>query len=130
MSGGSKTHKRDATILHSLNHGCHNSSSDDGSANTNAAPSWSKQYLEVELENEDPLNAKSLKIFGKHVLHLYLFDLIQHRIPVILFHMHIGWKVDDRIIKLLQKMLPSLSKLQKIEWVMTRESTPVLMIAV
>ncbi|XP_029701459.1 leucine-rich repeat-containing protein 71 isoform X1 [Takifugu rubripes] len=62
----------------------------DGSTNTNAAPSWSKRCLQVELDNEDPLTAKSLKIFG--------------------------WKVDDHIIKILQKMLPSLSKLQKMEF--------------
>ncbi|XP_056876436.1 leucine-rich repeat-containing protein 71 isoform X2 [Takifugu flavidus] len=69
----------------------------DGSTNTNAAPSWSKRCLQVELDNEDPLTAKSLKIFG--------------------------WKVDDHIIKILQKMLPSLSKLQKIDF-LTVEGNP------
>lgn len=55
----------------------HTLSSDDNSANIDAAPSWSKRCLLVELENEDPLRAKSLRIFGKikRKLSTALFDL-------------------------------------------------------
>lgn len=101
-------------MLRSPTHSCHNLSSADGSTSTNAAPSWSKRCLQVELDSEDPLTAKSLKIFGNdHCydhLHHYSVDPVSQP-----FEMHSGWKVDDHIIKILQKMLPSLSKLQKIE---------------
>ncbi|CAJ1083302.1 leucine-rich repeat-containing protein 71 [Xyrichtys novacula] len=49
---------------------------------------WSKPRLQVELENEDPLSAKSLKISG--------------------------WRVDEPMSRVLQRMLPSLSKLQSL----------------
>ncbi|XP_049459149.1 leucine-rich repeat-containing protein 71 [Epinephelus fuscoguttatus] len=62
-----------------------------GQSQTNAAPSWwSKRCLQVELENEDPLSAKHLKIFG--------------------------WKVDEQIARVLHKMLPSLNKLQHLQF--------------
>ncbi|CAJ1083303.1 leucine-rich repeat-containing protein 71 [Xyrichtys novacula] len=51
---------------------------------------WSKPRLQVELENEDPLSAKSLKISG--------------------------WRVDEPMSRVLQRMLPSLSKLQSLQF--------------
>uniref|UniRef100_UPI0037E98FDC leucine-rich repeat-containing protein 71 n=1 Tax=Semicossyphus pulcher TaxID=241346 RepID=UPI0037E98FDC len=54
----------------------------------NAEPLWSKPCLQVELENVDPLSAKSLKVSG--------------------------WKMDEQIARVLQKMLPSLTKLQSL----------------
>ncbi|KAK5854914.1 hypothetical protein PBY51_005064 [Eleginops maclovinus] len=57
---------------------------------TNGAPCWSKPCLQVELDDEDPLSAKYLKISG--------------------------WKVDERIARVLHKMLPSLSKLLSLQF--------------
>ncbi|XP_060949366.1 leucine-rich repeat-containing protein 71 [Limanda limanda] len=51
---------------------------------------WSRPRLQVELENDDPLCAKSLKVSG--------------------------WKVDEQIATVLQKMLPSLSHLQSLQF--------------
>lgn len=52
----------------------------DGSPNTNAAASWSERCIQVELENEDPLTARSLKIFGEdhgcHRPRLYLGGVV------------------------------------------------------
>ncbi|XP_070703175.1 leucine-rich repeat-containing protein 71 [Pempheris klunzingeri] len=62
----------------------------DSQSQMNAASSWSKPCLKVELENEDPLSAKDLKVSG--------------------------WTVDEQIIRVLQKMLLSLSKLQSIHF--------------
>ncbi|XP_029299213.1 LOW QUALITY PROTEIN: leucine-rich repeat-containing protein 71 [Cottoperca gobio] len=61
---------------------------EDSPSHINAAPSWPKPCLQVELENEDPLSAKNLKLSG--------------------------WKVDERIARVLQKMLLSLSQLQSL----------------
>ncbi|KAM6903843.1 leucine-rich repeat-containing protein 71 [Lycodopsis pacificus] len=55
-----------------------------------AAPNWSKACLKVELENEDPLSAMKLRVFG--------------------------WKVDEQIARVLLKMFPSLDKLQRLEF--------------
>jgi len=40
--------------------------SEDSESKSNAAPPWSTPCLQVELENEDPLSAKKLKISGKN----------------------------------------------------------------
>ncbi|KAG7225499.1 hypothetical protein INR49_027494 [Caranx melampygus] len=56
----------------------------------NAASFWSKPRLQVELENKDPLSTRSMKV------------------P--------GWKVDEQIGRVLQKMLPSLSQLQTLQF--------------
>ncbi|XP_067354027.1 leucine-rich repeat-containing protein 71 isoform X1 [Channa argus] len=50
----------------------------------------SKTCLKVDLENENPLSATSMKISG--------------------------WKVDEKIARVLQKMLPSLSQLQILQF--------------
>ncbi|XP_075962278.1 leucine-rich repeat-containing protein 71 isoform X2 [Anarhichas minor] len=55
-----------------------------------AAPKWSKACLQVEMENEDPLSAKKLTVFG--------------------------WKVDEQIARVLLKMFPSLDKLQSLQF--------------
>ncbi|XP_068566719.1 leucine-rich repeat-containing protein 71 isoform X1 [Cebidichthys violaceus] len=55
-----------------------------------AAPIWSKACLQVELENEEPLSAKKLTVFG--------------------------WKVDEQIARVLLKMFPSLDKLQSLQF--------------
>ncbi|XP_019958080.2 leucine-rich repeat-containing protein 71 isoform X2 [Paralichthys olivaceus] len=51
---------------------------------------WSEPCLQVELENDDPLSAKSVRVSG--------------------------WKVDEQISTVLQKMLPSLSRLQSLQF--------------
>ncbi|XP_034401224.1 leucine-rich repeat-containing protein 71 isoform X2 [Cyclopterus lumpus] len=61
----------------------------ENSRKLNAAAFWSTPCLQVELENEDPLSAKKLKI--------------------------LGWKVDEQIARVIQKMCPSLSKLQSLQ---------------
>ncbi|XP_034066346.1 leucine-rich repeat-containing protein 71 isoform X2 [Gymnodraco acuticeps] len=63
---------------------------EDSQLESNAEPCWSKPCLQVELEEEDPLRAKYLKVSG--------------------------WKVDERIARVLQKMLLSLSKLQSLHF--------------
>ncbi|XP_051247104.1 leucine-rich repeat-containing protein 71 isoform X2 [Dicentrarchus labrax] len=63
---------------------------EDSQSQINAAPFWSKPCLQVELENEDPLSANRLKVCG--------------------------WKVDEQIARVLQKMLLSLSKLQSLQF--------------
>ncbi|XP_041811882.1 leucine-rich repeat-containing protein 71 [Chelmon rostratus] len=63
---------------------------EDGRSQINAAPFWSKPCLQVELEIEDPISVKNLKISG--------------------------WRVDEQIARVLQKMLVSLSKLQSIQF--------------
>ncbi|KAK1879955.1 Leucine-rich repeat-containing protein 71 [Dissostichus eleginoides] len=63
---------------------------EDSQLESNAEPCWSKPCLQVELEEEDPLSAKYLKVSG--------------------------WKVDERIARVLQKMLLSLSKLQSLHF--------------
>ncbi|XP_018540527.2 leucine-rich repeat-containing protein 71, partial [Lates calcarifer] len=63
---------------------------EDSQSQTDAASSWSKPCLQVELENEDPLGAKSIKVSG--------------------------WKVSEQIARVLQKMLPSLSQLQRLQF--------------
>ncbi|XP_041665912.1 leucine-rich repeat-containing protein 71 [Cheilinus undulatus] len=55
-----------------------------------AASPWFKPRLHVELDNEDNLSAKNLKIYG--------------------------WKVDEQIARVLEKMLPSLSRLQNLQF--------------
>lgn len=40
--------------------------SGDSQSQINAAPSWPKPCLQVELENEDPLSTKSMKVSGKN----------------------------------------------------------------
>uniref|UniRef100_A0A668A8H2 Leucine rich repeat containing 71 n=1 Tax=Myripristis murdjan TaxID=586833 RepID=A0A668A8H2_9TELE len=55
----------------------------------NAMTLWRKPCLCAELESEDPCSVKSIKIFG--------------------------WKVDELIAQVLNKMLPSLSKLQSLQ---------------
>ncbi|TNN43588.1 Leucine-rich repeat-containing protein 71 [Liparis tanakae] len=62
---------------------------DSSESKSNAATPWSTPCLQVELENEDPLSAKKLKISG--------------------------WKVDEQIARVIQKMFPSLSKLQSLQ---------------
>ncbi|XP_029370669.1 leucine-rich repeat-containing protein 71 [Echeneis naucrates] len=52
--------------------------------------SWSKPCLQVELENEDSLSAKCLKVSG--------------------------WKVNEQIARVLQKMLPSLRQVQSLQF--------------
>ncbi|XP_068431940.1 leucine-rich repeat-containing protein 71 [Clinocottus analis] len=64
--------------------------SEDCQSQLNAAPLWSKPRLQVEVENEDPLSANKLKV--------------------------LGWKVDEKIARVLQKMFPSLSKLQSLHF--------------
>ncbi|XP_034567131.1 leucine-rich repeat-containing protein 71 isoform X2 [Notolabrus celidotus] len=64
-----------------------------GSSNTETALSQSqiwKPRLQVELKTEDPFSAKDLKVSG--------------------------WKVNDQIALVLQKMLPFLSKLQSLQF--------------
>ncbi|XP_023265685.1 leucine-rich repeat-containing protein 71 isoform X1 [Seriola lalandi dorsalis] len=56
----------------------------------NAVSFWSKSCLQVELENEDPLSAKSMTVSG--------------------------WKVDEPTTRVLQKILPSLSQLQNLQF--------------
>ncbi|XP_054462539.1 leucine-rich repeat-containing protein 71 [Anoplopoma fimbria] len=63
---------------------------EDSQSQINAAPFWSKPCLKVELENEDPLSAKKLNVSG--------------------------WKVDEQIARVLQKMLLSLGKLQSLQF--------------
>ncbi|XP_070841286.1 leucine-rich repeat-containing protein 71 [Chaetodon trifascialis] len=63
---------------------------EDGKSQMSATPLWSKPCLQVELENEDPVSAKNLKISG--------------------------WRVDEQIARVLQKMLVSLSKLQSTQF--------------
>ncbi|XP_075867737.1 leucine-rich repeat-containing protein 71 isoform X2 [Nelusetta ayraudi] len=55
-----------------------------------AANLWLVPFLEVEQETEDPLSTKNLKVSG--------------------------WKVDKKSIRVLQKVLPSLSKLQGLKF--------------
>uniref|UniRef100_A0A3Q3GWR7 Leucine rich repeat containing 71 n=1 Tax=Labrus bergylta TaxID=56723 RepID=A0A3Q3GWR7_9LABR len=55
-----------------------------------AAPRWSKPRLQIEKENADPHSTKNLKISG--------------------------WKVDEQIARVLQKILPSLSRLQRLHF--------------
>ncbi|XP_074469194.1 leucine-rich repeat-containing protein 71 isoform X1 [Sebastes fasciatus] len=64
--------------------------SEDSRLHRNATPIWSNPCLKVELENEDPLSAKNLRVFG--------------------------WKVNEQISRVLQKMLLSLSKLQSLQF--------------
>ncbi|XP_035038948.2 leucine-rich repeat-containing protein 71 isoform X2 [Hippoglossus stenolepis] len=61
---------------------------------------WSKPRLQVELENDDPLCAKSVKVSG--------------------------WKVDEQIARVLQKMLPSLSHLQSLQFWQAGLTDPVV----
>ncbi|XP_062265633.1 leucine-rich repeat-containing protein 71 [Platichthys flesus] len=61
---------------------------------------WSKPRLQVELENDDPLCAKCLKVSG--------------------------WKVDEQIARVLQKMLPSLSHLQSLQYWQAGLTDPVV----
>ncbi|XP_062291396.1 leucine-rich repeat-containing protein 71 [Scomber scombrus] len=61
---------------------------EESQSQINAEPSWPKPCLQVELENEDSLSTKSMKVSG--------------------------WKVDGQIARVLNKMLPSLSKLQSL----------------
>ncbi|XP_071329790.1 leucine-rich repeat-containing protein 71 isoform X2 [Trachinotus anak] len=56
----------------------------------NATSFWCKPCLQVEVENEDPLSVKSMKVSG--------------------------WKVDEQLARVLQKMLPSLSQLQSLQF--------------
>uniref|UniRef100_A0A672YVE0 Uncharacterized protein n=1 Tax=Sphaeramia orbicularis TaxID=375764 RepID=A0A672YVE0_9TELE len=56
----------------------------------NTSPHWSKPCLQVELESDDPLSAKSLNISG--------------------------WKIDEQIFRVLEKMLPSMSRLQSLHF--------------
>ncbi|KAM7373351.1 hypothetical protein PAMP_008210 [Pampus punctatissimus] len=56
----------------------------------NTAPFWSKPCLQVQLENEDPLSTTSMKVSG--------------------------WEADEQIVRVLNKMLPSLSKLQSLQF--------------
>ncbi|XP_024921072.1 leucine-rich repeat-containing protein 71-like isoform X2 [Cynoglossus semilaevis] len=51
---------------------------------------WWKQRLRVELESDDPLSAKSIRISG--------------------------WKIDEQMTKVLQKILPSLINLQSLHF--------------
>ncbi|KAM6974354.1 leucine-rich repeat-containing protein 71 [Tautogolabrus adspersus] len=52
------------------------------------AACWSKPGLQIETENADPHSTKDLKIYG--------------------------WKVDEQVARVLQKILPSLSRLQSL----------------
>ncbi|KAM8766492.1 leucine-rich repeat-containing protein 71 isoform 4-T4 [Acanthopagrus schlegelii] len=70
---------------------------EESESQIDAVSSWSKPCLQVELENEDPISAKSLKVSG--------------------------WKVDESTARVLQKMLPSLNKLQSLQTV-TVEGNP------
>ncbi|XP_070778262.1 leucine-rich repeat-containing protein 71 [Enoplosus armatus] len=63
---------------------------EDSQSQVNTAPFWSKPCLQVDLETDDPLSAKNLKVSG--------------------------WKVDEQIARVLQKMLLSLSKLQSLQF--------------
>ncbi|XP_036948556.1 leucine-rich repeat-containing protein 71 isoform X2 [Acanthopagrus latus] len=64
--------------------------SEESESQIDAVSSWLKPCLQVELENEDPISAKSLKVSG--------------------------WKVDELTARVLQKMLPSLNKLQSLHF--------------
>ncbi|XP_060916288.1 leucine-rich repeat-containing protein 71 [Labrus mixtus] len=55
-----------------------------------AAPCWSKPRLQIETENADSHSTKNLKISG--------------------------WKVDEQIARVLQKILPSFSRLQSLHF--------------
>ncbi|XP_019119759.1 leucine-rich repeat-containing protein 71 isoform X2 [Larimichthys crocea] len=63
---------------------------DDNKSLIDDSSVWPKACLQVELESEDPLSAKNLKISG--------------------------WRVDEQIVRVLQKMLLSLSKLQSLHF--------------
>ncbi|XP_039978198.1 leucine-rich repeat-containing protein 71 [Xiphias gladius] len=63
---------------------------EDSQSQINAASFWSKPCLQVELEHENPLSARCMKVSG--------------------------WKVDEQIARVLQKMLPSLSQLQSLQF--------------
>ncbi|KAF0024585.1 hypothetical protein F2P81_023387 [Scophthalmus maximus] len=62
----------------------------DCRAQVPAASTWTKRCLRVELEDEDPLGAKSVTVSG--------------------------WRVDEQIVRVLQKMLSSLSQLQSLQF--------------
>ncbi|XP_026156226.1 leucine-rich repeat-containing protein 71 isoform X2 [Mastacembelus armatus] len=66
----------------------------------NTAPSWFKPCLQVELESENPLSTKSMKISG--------------------------WKVDEQIARVLHKMLPSLNQLQSLQFWQARLTDPMV----
>ncbi|TKS88350.1 Leucine-rich repeat-containing protein 71 [Collichthys lucidus] len=61
---------------------------DDNKSLIDDSSIWPKPCLQVELESEDPLSTKNLKVSG--------------------------WRVDEQIARVLQKMLLSLSKLQSL----------------
>ncbi|XP_008279705.1 leucine-rich repeat-containing protein 71 [Stegastes partitus] len=63
---------------------------EDNQSKTSTAPFWWKPCLKVELESEDPLGPKNMKISG--------------------------WKVNKQIFRVLQKMLPSVSQLQSLQF--------------
>ncbi|XP_017277951.1 leucine-rich repeat-containing protein 71 [Kryptolebias marmoratus] len=63
---------------------------DDNQSQINASHLWSKPCINVELENEDPLSAKRVKISG--------------------------WKVNKQLFRVLQKMLPSMNQLLSIQF--------------
>ncbi|XP_072226170.1 leucine-rich repeat-containing protein 71 [Leuresthes tenuis] len=63
---------------------------EDSQSQLNPAPLCSKPCLVVELENEDPLSAKRIKVAG--------------------------WKVNEQILQSLQMMLPSVSQLLSLQF--------------
>ncbi|XP_069556138.1 leucine-rich repeat-containing protein 71 [Brachyistius frenatus] len=63
---------------------------EEDQSQTKAAPLWSKPYLQVELESEDHHSAKSMKVSG--------------------------WRVNELTFQALQKLLPSMSQLQSLQF--------------
>ncbi|XP_037549168.1 leucine-rich repeat-containing protein 71 [Nematolebias whitei] len=63
---------------------------DNYQSQINPSPVWPKPRINVELENEDPLSAKMMKISG--------------------------WKVTEQIFRVMQKMLPSMSQLLSLQF--------------
>ncbi|XP_034017369.1 leucine-rich repeat-containing protein 71 [Thalassophryne amazonica] len=77
------------------------SNPDEEQLQKNTTGFCSKPTLQVELETEDSLSAKSIKI--------------------------LGWPVDEQIVKVLNKMFPSMSKLQKLNFWQARLTDKMIM---
>ncbi|KAM4550309.1 leucine-rich repeat-containing protein 71 isoform 2-T2 [Fundulus diaphanus] len=70
----------------------------DDHSQISASLFWSKPCLNIELENEDPLSAKRMRISG--------------------------WKVNEQIFRAMQKMLPSMTQLQSLQFWQARLTDP------
>ncbi|XP_036001183.1 leucine-rich repeat-containing protein 71 isoform X1 [Fundulus heteroclitus] len=71
---------------------------EDDHSQISASLLWSKPCLNIELENEDPLSAKRMRISG--------------------------WKVNEQIFRAMQKMLPSITQLQSLQFWQARLTDP------